>query len=168
MSFFQTSNGNAYEQIEQNNGVFDSNPAIQPMPKGTIVPAAAEECGWASYEGENYIEIKWLVLDGQYKNRKVFQKVRIESPETKKRDKAIMMLAAIDKNAGGALRGINEKPNETQLASAFLNKPMQLELDVWKGNDGASGNWVKAVAPIGHAVQAPQAAAEKEADQLGF
>lgn len=155
MSYFTLSDGqsvNADGSMEMGGGTFP------PIPANTNVLAAADEAKWDSYEGDEYISIRWNVLKpAEYANRKVFQKLRVEDSDAAKRDKAIRMLAAIDANAGGKLAATGQRPTDQSLSMSLLNRPMVLKLDVWEFND-KSGNWVQAVSPRNAGQQQQQAA----------
>jgi len=118
----------------------------EPLPENTVVLAALESVGYDTYEGDTTIKCTWVVLKGEYQNRKVFQKIRSEDSDSSKREKALKMLAAIDHNCGGKLVAAGTKPTDLSLQSALANKPMFLKLGLWEMN-GKTGNWVKAVAP---------------------
>lgn len=147
MSFWNTSDNKKVDA----SGEFESGGSIEPMPEGTQVVAAPLEAGWASYEEDEYINIQWVVLaPEEYKNRRVFQKVRVLDSDPKKADKAKRMLAAIDANAGGKLLASGEAPTDQSLTQHLVNKPMMLKLGLWKmdtENGERTGNWVQAVAP---------------------
>jgi len=128
-------------------GEFEISANFEPIPEGTQVVALANEAKWDEYEGTYYISIAWEILQGEFKNRKIFQKLRVRDDDQKKREKAIKMLAAIDKNAGGLLMRQSVEPSDESLAQALLNKPMALRLGLWDMN-GKTGNYVQAVAPI--------------------
>jgi hypothetical protein len=120
---------------------------IEPIPNNTTVLAAPDEAKIDSYEGEQYISMRWSVLEPkEYRNRKVFQKIRVFDADAKKADKAKRMLAAIDANAGGQLIASGEMPSDALLTKCLVNKPMLLKLQIWEMND-KKGNWVSAVAP---------------------
>jgi hypothetical protein len=146
-----------FEGIDNENiGTFEMGGCdLEPIPNNTIVLAAPDEAKWDEYGGDRYISIRWVVMQpAEYKNRKVFQKVRVEDDDPKKAEKAKRMLAAIDANAGGKLMASGEEPTDQSLQSALLNKPMILKVMVWEiaaeqSNDGQgrSGNWVAAVSP---------------------
>jgi hypothetical protein len=120
---------------------------MEPIPAGTQVKAAIDEVKFDSWEGDEYISARWTVLaPAEYKNRKVFQKLRVQDANSKKADKAKRMLAAIAVNAGGGLLKVAD-PNDADLQKHLMMKPMALKLDVWEIN-GNSGNWVMAVAPL--------------------
>ena len=143
MSFWQTSEG---KSATDTTGKFESGGGIALIPENTTCLAMITEANIANYEGNEYINLAWTVnKPDAYKNRKVFQKVRIFDAETKKRDKALNMLAAIDKNAGGKLSKSDSAPtNETLLH--LMQKPMLIKVMVWEMND-RTGNWVAAVSP---------------------
>ena len=130
-------------------GEFDSGGgSFELIPEGTNVLAAISEIEWTLYNGDEYISAKWTILKpDEFKNRKVFQKIRVIDEDIKKSDKAKRMLAAIDKNAsGGKLLSLGRQPTDLDMAKALVNKPMVLKLGVWE-MEGKSGNWVQAVSP---------------------
>lgn len=140
MSFFKLSEGQL-----NTTGSFAVSTDIEPMPKDTQVKALADEAKWDEYQGERYISIRWNVLaPKQFANRKIFQKLKVEQSDVKKRDKAIQMLAAIDANCGGKLMAAGVEPTNDSMQKNILMKPMVLLLDVWD-IDGKKGNWIKAV-----------------------
>lgn len=160
MSFFNLSDNSTLDT----SGSFSSQEEIKPIPAKTKVKAAIEEVKWDEYEGDEYINITWSVLDGEYKNRKIFQKVRVKDNDPKKRDKAIRMLVAIDSNAKGGLVALGREPMEHELQSALMHKPMCIMLQVWKIDD-KEGNWVSAVSPAsGYVATEPQDANEDDED----
>ena len=146
MSFFQTSTG----QAVQSTGTFESGGGnMAPIPDGTQVLAAVDEAKWDSFKNEDHVSLRWTVMQPEeYKNRKIFQKIKTNDVDPAKRDKALAMLAAIDTNAGGKLQAAGRKPTDQELAGALMNRPMVLKLGVWELDDKSkSGNWVQKVAP---------------------
>lgn len=149
MSFFKLSTG----QAVQASGEFDSGGgAMEPLPEGTQVMAMVDQAKWEEHKGEYFVSLRWIVaLPEEYKNRKIFQKIKVKNPDAEKRDKALMMLAAIDANAGGQIMALGAEPEDADLANALLNRPMVLKLGLWemKNENGEfkSGNWVQKVAP---------------------
>ena len=128
-------------------GEFTSVSVIENIPDNTTCLAMIDEAGLAEYQGDEYISLRWVIAEPAiYKGRKIFQKVRVFDPDTKKSDKAKKMLAAIDANCGGKLSQSNESPNDTAMAKALLNKPMLIKVMVWD-LEGRTGNWVSSVAP---------------------
>lgn len=146
MSFFKTSTGQAVEST----GTFESGGGnLAPIPDGTQVLAAVDEAKWDAYQGEDYVSLRWSVMQpAEYANRKIFQKIKVADKDATKRDKALAMLAAIDTNAGGKLQAAGRKPTDQDLAGALMNRPMVLKLGVWELDDKSkSGNWIQKVAP---------------------
>ena len=167
MSFFTQSNG----QAVQSTGNFESGGGnLAPIPDGTQVLAVIDEAKWDTYQNESYISLRWSVARPQeYANRKIFQKIKVMDADPAKRDKALLMLAAIDTNAGGKLQAAGVQPDTQALAAALMNRPMVLKLGVWEikedkqgrelpQSEWKSGNWVSKVAPRPQAGQAAQAA----------
>lgn len=151
MSFFKLSEGQL-----NTTGNFAVASDIEPMPKDTQVKSCIDEVKWDEYQGERYISIRWQVLaPKQYANRKIFQKLKVEQSDVKKRDKAIQMLAAIDANCGGKLMSAGVEPTDAAMQKNLLMKPMVLLLDVWDMND-KKGNWVKAVSSATTAAAKPE------------
>jgi len=152
-NFWDTSDG---ESAATTTGEFDGGGGdIEPIPAKTQVLAAIDEVSWDSSEygdPDEYIKARWTVLwPEEYKGRKVFQKIRVESDDSKKADKAKRMLAAIDANAGGKLAKAGERPDDISLTQNLCNKPMVLMLQVYEmeTDDGKflKGNWVSSVSP---------------------
>lgn len=158
-------------------GEFESGGDLEPIPAKTQVKAAIDEAKWDSYEGEEYIKLRWNVLaPTEYKGRKIFQKVKVNEPDSKKQDKAKKMLAAIAVNAGGGLLKLTAQPSDQDLQKHLTNKPMALLLQVWSieksdGSGTASGNWISAVSPLAKKAEAPkepEPASEESDDDIGF
>jgi hypothetical protein len=144
MANFWTTSDN---KVITTTGEFSSGGTIENIPDNTTCLALIDEAGWAEYQGDEYISLRWVIAEPAiYKGRKIFQKVRVFDPDTKKSDKAKKMLAAIDANCGGKLAQSNESPNDTAMAKALLNKPMLIKVMVWD-LEGRTGNWVSSVAP---------------------
>ena len=180
MSFWNLSESN--EKLEATGSFESGGGDMEPIPAKTQVKAAIDEAKLDDYEADFYISLRWTVLaPAEYKNRKVFQKVRVMDDDPKKADKAKKMLAAIAVNAGGGLLKVADPQNQ-DLQKHLLNKPMALLLQVWeiKKDDGTTqkGNWVSAVSPLKKGVSAPaepSKAAEPEPekaadfdDEIGF
>ena len=150
MSFWKKQDGSA---VENTNSFEMGGGEIKPIPNNTALIAAIEEAKWDSYEGVSYISLKWRVMrPAEYANRVLFQKLHVFDP--KKGDKAKQMLMAIDANCGGKLARLNDAPEDHDLMTALIGKPMAAKVQVWEIND-KSGNWISAVAPAKQ--QAPQA-----------
>lgn len=173
MSFWNLS-----DQSEKLNttGEFKSGGDLEPIPAKTQVKAMIDEAKIDEYEGEQYINLSWTVLaPEQYKNRKIFQKVRVFDTDSKKQDKAKRMLAAIAVNAGGGLLKLKSEPTSEDLQKHLTMKPMAILLQVWriKTDDGdeKSGNWISAVSPLKKKTADPEPEPQAEPefdDDIGF
>lgn len=166
MSFFLTSDNKPIETT----GEMEMGGGSEPIPEGTQLKVAMDEIKWDEFEEDQFINARWTVIDGDYKNRKVFHKIRVMDKDSKKKDKALRMLAAIDANAGGHIAKLGTSPNDMELASALLNKPMAIKVGVWEMND-RKGNWVMSVSPL-NAKPAPTPSASSTPidvdDDIGF
>lgn len=142
MSFWNTSEGKKAESQKN----FESQIDLEPIPAKEVLRAMITEAKWDSPKNsdETYINIRWDVLEGPYKKRVVFQKIRPYDSDVNKADKAKRMLAAIDANAGGKLATKDTQPTSMDLAMALCNKPMFIRVMIWD-MDGKKGNWVSAV-----------------------
>lgn len=151
MSFWKTTAGTPV----QTTGAMEMGGGdIAPIPAGTKVKAIVTEVKWdvssdrdvQNNLGNRFINVRWDVIDGEYKKRVIFQKIRVEAQDGEKRDKNMQMLAAIDFNAGGKLMASGEEPTDMSMTKALCNVPMILQLQVWELEDKSrSGNWVQAV-----------------------
>ena len=160
MSFFTTSDN---KTIEKSGSMEMGGGDIEPIPAKTQVLAAPDEAKWDEYEGDEYVSLRWSILQPkEYAGRKIFQKIRVCDSDSKKSDKAKRMLAAIDTNAGGKLLASGERPTDESLTRCLVNKPMVLLLQLWeiKQDDGTvkRGNWIGAVSPRQGGAAKPAAA----------
>ena len=129
---------------------------FEPIPANTQVLAYVEDAKIDEYEGVEKVKITWVVLQPEeFKDRKVFQNVKVFDEKAETAAKARKMLAAIDFNAGGKLLATGQAPDDMNLMAALSMKQMVLKLAVWDMND-KKGNWVTSVGAKGSSV--PQAA----------
>ena len=167
MSFFDFGN--------EQTGNFEASTGgdFAPIPKGTVVKVIAEEVKWKTFEpNPEFIEIKWSITEGEYKNRKIFQKVKTQDSDPQKAKKAMAMLGAINFNAKGGLERLTTKPTDAELTNALTFKPMYLKLDVWKitteTGEEKTGNHVVAVSSTQGTAPKPQQQAVSTDDDLPF
>ena len=133
---------------------------FEPIPKDTQVIALVDKVEWkapSDYQPVEYINITWRIVDGEYKNRVVFQKCQVLHFEPEKKQKAIKMLANIDHLTSGGEVMRSGSTTAESMQSAFKKKPVLLTLEVWEVN-GNSGNWVRSVKPYNRADMVAQAA----------
>ena len=156
MSFFDLSDNSKINT----DGKFEINTGSALIPNDTTCLAMIDEAGWADYQGDEYINLRWVIAEPkQYADRKVFQKLRVYDTDAKKADKAKQMLAAIDANAGGKLMASGEDPTDMMLTKALINKLMLIKVMEYEFND-RKGNWIAAVAPRSGKAPAQAPAAE--------
>lgn len=173
MSFWNLSDTN--DKLNTTGNFESGGGDIEPIPAKTQVKACIDEVKIDSYDGEEYISARWSVLaPAEYKNRKIFQKIKVFDGDSKKADKAKKMLAAIAVNAGGGLLKVQGAPTDHDLQKHLMNKPMALLLQVWeieKDGEKKRGNWISAVSPLAQKQVAPVQAmptAEISDDDVGF
>lgn len=157
-------------------GTLDTNPPIVPIPDGTQVLAYIEDAKVlppGDYSDVEVVQLTWAILQpDEYKNRKIFHKVKVYDENPVKAKKQRAMLAAIDANAGGKIAASGKAPDDLLLMSSLAQKQMILKVAVWDMN-GNTGNWVQAVAPKGAATAqaapvAQQAPNAKPDDDVPF
>lgn len=158
MSFWNSTTGenvaaSASGEYEQPQSEFE------PIPHDTTCLATITEAGWSGEAGAQYIRLRWTVLEPvQFLGRSVVQKLwvndpdpRAKSPEaaSRKRDNALRMLAAIDRNCGAQLSAISGRPTDEELQLALCNQPVLIRVLIWELNgdrgEKIRGNWVSAV-----------------------
>lgn len=145
MSFFKKSDGT--DAAAKATGTVESG-GNSVIPDNTTCLAMITECAWYTdaTRGDTYISATWtMAKPAEYANRKVFHKIRVKDADSKKADKALDMLAAIDKNAGGKLAANGTEPTNADFVN-LMNKPMLVKVNVWEMND-RTGNWISKVSP---------------------
>lgn len=151
MSIFKLSTGK--QAVSSGNAEMGG--SLEPIPDGTKVRAIITEAKWDEYQDVRHIKLRWDVVDGEYKKRVIYQKVKVFESDADKADRQKMMLAAIDANAGGKLAALDkDEPSDVDLSAALCNKPMVIRLGVWEMND-KKGNWIQAVQSSNAAASAP-------------
>ncbi len=160
MSFWSTSDGGSAAQSAT--GEYEApSTEYEPIPHGTQCVALIDDAAWVGPDtgfatGVEHVKLRWSVLEPlEYEGRKIFQKLFVSDldPKSKKpvekRDAALKMLAAIDRNCGGRLAKIAGKPSSEELQAALCNCPQSIRLLIWEmtgsRGDKLRGNWVSAV-----------------------
>ncbi len=149
MSFWTTSEGKS--AATEATGKFEASENYELIPDGTTAMAIITKPSIEQYQGDEYINVEWtIVKPDAFKNRKVFQKVRVWDNNVKKADKAKAMLANIDKNAGGKLAKMDKDPTNETL-SVLTGKTMLIKILIYTIKEGdvvtKTGNYVGAVSP---------------------
>lgn len=162
MSFWQLQDGT---EAQTSTSFESSGGEIQPIPNNTQLIAVIEEAKWNEYQGDSTISLKWRVMrPADYANRVIFHKLKVfgtsrDKDKAATADKAKMMLRAIDANCGGKLSKLNVAPEDADLMTALVAKPMAIKVQVWD-MDGKKGNWISAVAPAKAQAPATQPVAQ--------
>jgi hypothetical protein len=144
MSFWTTSEGKS--ATTEATGKFEASASYELIPDGTTALAIITKPSIEQYNGDEYINVEWTIAKPEaYKNRKIFQKVRVWDSNPKKADKAKAMLANIDKNAGGKLAKLDKDPTNESL-SVLTGKTMLIKILIWSIDD-KTGNYIGAVSP---------------------
>lgn len=149
MSFFDQ-HLNKDEQVKD--GTFDAQ-SMEPIPDKTQCQAYIDEAHWdqgnPEYDQEPHIKIRWAIQSpSEYKNRKIFQKIRIEHADETKKRKAWQMLQAIDQNCGGGIAKTTGELTDMVLQQSLMQKPMMIQVMKWEMN-GRTGNWIAKVSKRG-------------------
>lgn len=150
MSFF------AAEALEQAKaGSFDSN-AFEVIPENTKALAIISAAEWREPDQNNakHISLTWEIVEGEFKGRKVFHKIKLFDADKSKALKAQKMLIAIDANCKGAIVNAGVEPTQQGLQS-LLHSPMYIMIKEYEMN-GNKGNWICAVSERKKAQQQTQ------------
>lgn len=159
MSFF------AQEALEQaKTGSFDSN-SFEVIPDNTKALAIISAAEWreANEYGAKHISLTWEIVEGEFKGRKVFQKIKLFETDKAKALKAQKMLIAIDTNCKGAIVNAGVEPTQQGLQS-LLHSPMYIMIKEYEMN-GNKGNWICAVSERKKAQQQTQQVAQQTQNQ---
>jgi len=158
MSIWNLSTGeNATENTKKD---FDSN-NFDPLPHNSFHNAVVSDIKWDEYDGDEYINVTWQIADeGEYKNRKVFHKIKVQDQKATTRDNAIKMLVALNNIAEADLLSI-AAPTDEDLQRELLGTVAMIKVQVWKIDD-KSGNWVSA---LGEPGDVPETKGEAPASQ---
>lgn len=121
---------------------------FEPIPDGTKAIAKIDKFQRAEYDQSAYYEVTWVITQGAYANRHVFQKIRVWDTDEKKRHRALNMLKYMYKLFGVRPNHSGE-PLEHELAQAFVNKYAGICIGVWKittlSGDEKTGNYIQSV-----------------------
>lgn len=104
------------------------------IPDNTTALAIIDEAGWRAggEYGPDYISVRWTILaPAEFKNRKIFQKIKVNDEKPGTADNAKRMLMAMDTIAGGKLATIDREPEDEELIAALVNRQMVIKLKVW-------------------------------------
>lgn len=149
---------NMWDEIDEKKvtGEYVQSSNFDPMPEGTRVLSTLEEIKLDSFDGQTeddikngepdhrHINIKWAVdAPEEYQKRKFFHTIYINgsdpngqyydaSKQKKNIDDANIMLANIDKNAGGKMRAGKLDPTDDNLKKCLIGAQMMVTLGITK------------------------------------
>ena len=66
--------------------------AIDPIPDGTFAPSKIIAFENKEFMGTQYLQVHWVITEGEYTNRHVFQKIHVFDADPKKRHRALNIL----------------------------------------------------------------------------
>ena len=126
-------------------GTYESE-SFEPFPDNTLLVCCIDRAKtvYDDNDDEEYIELRWHVLEGEHINRRLFQKLRVNSRDEDRKNRANRMMLAVDFNCGRYLSRLGKYPSDRELEGALFNKPMRVAVGVWE-QDGKKGNWIKSV-----------------------
>lgn len=137
MSFFKKSSG------EMSKGESaEITGSTDPIKDKTVATSMIEEAGWKEYNGDRYINLKWKVIDGPFKNRVAFQKLKVYDGKDSVADNAKEALYRLFLLCGAKPK--DQEPTDMDLMKALCNKPLAPRFRVWE-IDGKTGNYVDAI-----------------------
>lgn len=136
MSFWQLSNGQKPTGEEKD--AFTSDFAL--IPNGTKAPGKIKKFFINDSWGTPFISIHWQLLEGEYANRIVFQKINVMDEKPEKSDKAKNMLMLIFKLLGFTPTHAN-MPTDADL-STMIGKVLGIKILEYHTKDGKEGNYV--------------------------
>jgi len=120
---------------------------IKIIPDGTMAISKIAKFTLQENYGKKYYEIEWELCDGEFKGRRVFQKIHAFDQDSKKQHKALNMMLLLYKT-------FNLKPTSSEAPSdqdllIFNGKIAGIKIQEWsmQRDDGtmAEGNWVSEV-----------------------
>lgn len=118
--------------------------SISIIPDGTTARAIISDFDSNSFNGQKYLQIDWLLVDGDYEGQHVFQKIHVFDRDPKKRHRALNMLLLIYK-LFNCVPDDDGEPTPRFLAQ-FKNKKAGIKIQQTEPNEkGKSYNWVSEV-----------------------
>jgi len=120
--------------------------SFRQIPDNTLALAKIVSFTNKSYEQTKYLQIEWLLTDGQFKGQHVFQKLHVFDADNKKRHRFLNMLMLVYKMFQLTPKS-SEPPTDDDL-KAFVNKFAGIKIQETEPNDkGRQYNWVSEIHP---------------------
>lgn len=147
MSYFKKLDGS--EVVSS--GEYESGGGFEAIPDDTECHAYISEVEWkqppatASMQDE-CIGVEWTIATGDFKNRKIFQNLRVKSDDEKIHDKGMLVLATLYSIAGKDVTKIEKEPSDADLNKILLNQKAGLKIGLMKDKkDGTQRNYIKSI-----------------------
>ena len=123
-------------------------PMADNIPDGTMALARIESVLNDNYQGTRTIKIEWIITSDPFKNRHVFQKLKVYDPEPKVRHKALNLLKLCFDMFHVKQLSADGEPTDQDLAQ-MVHRHAGIKIQEWhmvKG-DGSmgSGNWISEI-----------------------
>lgn len=124
--------------------------SFEPIPNGTDLVCYIKDARWEERSGDKFINIAWSVMGEEYKNRIVFQKLKVLDEKPSKRDNSRRMLAVIDANSGGKLARMDKSSfneiTDVELMQSLANSgSIKIQVGLVDMDDGSKINWVRKI-----------------------
>jgi hypothetical protein len=169
MSFWQDSTGKVVtpkDSFESNSGT-----GFELFPDKTVLTVVISEIKWAEWGGQRYINVRNDVVDGQYKGRVQFDKLRVYGND-KQKDTALAKLAVLDGLAGGQLSKAQAEPTDMDL-QVVTNKPLEIRVLLLEFKDKDTGektknNWVSGYGKLGALSGSTRQVPQQQAAQQAY
>lgn len=118
---------------------------FQTIPNDTHTFAKIESFKNKEYNGSPYLQIEWTIIEGEFKNRRVFQKLHVFDPDNKKRHRFLNMLMLLHKMYN--LPHKDNPPADEDLM-LFETKIAGIKIQETEPNsEGKQYNWVSQIHP---------------------
>lgn len=118
--------------------------SMRPIPDDTFAPAEIETYKLEDYFGSQIYNISWRIIDGEFKGRTVFQKIKAFDNDVKKRHQALNMMMYLYSLFNLKPKHSNA-PDNSDL-EIFTHKKAGLRIQLTKPNDeGKQYNYVSEV-----------------------
>jgi hypothetical protein len=159
----------------QKSGV-ETSVEVEPIPEGEIVTVILEEAKNDEYNGTETVKLALVIIDGEYKKRKVFPKLKIYDENQDKatlQRQALMWLFRITDTE--LPQGI--PTDQDLMGMAMKQKPFKVKLGLWvidKDDNGEQlaqpkkGNFVRAWLPVDHVEEKKESTGFSETEQIPF
>ncbi len=122
------------------------------LPNNTTALAKIISCKNKEFMGETYINIEWELVDGEFKNQHLFQKIQINDVKPEKALKARNMLKLLF--IMFHVKPVDNNPPDDKLLSHLNDKIAGIKIQEWsmQRSDGSisHGNFVSEVHPSEH------------------